>query len=102
MDQSKAFLGLMRKANVCVVGARLFEKIRSQEVKLVILNTNASKRSQKQVKDKCAFYKIQVIESFDGNDLVDVMGQVVAAVGILDVTMAKEFCEKVGEGYGKI
>lgn len=102
MNQSKAFIGLMRKAGVLVVGARLFEKIRSQEVKCVILNNQASARSQKQIKDKCAFYQIQVIETFDANELVDVMGQVVAGVGILDITMAREFCEKVGVGYGKI
>lgn len=101
-QQSKAFIGLMRKAGVLVVGARLFEKIRSQDVKCVLLNKDASKRSQKQIKDKCSFYKIQVIETIDANDLIEPLGQFVAAVGILDAVMAKEFCEKVGVEYGKI
>lgn len=92
----------MRKANVLVMGARMFEKIRSNEVKCVILNKEASERSQKQIKDKCAYYHIQVIEIEDSNDLIEPLGQFVAAVGICEIAMAKEFCEKVGVEYGKI
>lgn len=93
---------MINKANGLIVGARLFEKIRRQDVACVLINEDASVRSTKQIKDKCIFYKIRVIEKVDAKSLEEICGKFVAAVGIIDKSMAKEFCEKVGVEYGKI
>lgn len=100
MLQSKAYFGLAFKASAIVVGVKLFEAIRTKSVYLVFLNPEASDRSSKQLRDKCAFYHIELIEGLDAKAFLEI-GKFVAAIGITNQQMAKSIKEKVGGSDGK-
>ena len=100
MSQNRAIFGLALKAGAIVVGVKLFEAIRNRSVHLVFLNPEASIRSSKQIKDKCAFYGIELIEGLESNQFLEI-GKFVAAIGITNQQMAKSIKEKVGGSDGK-
>ena len=100
MLQSKSYFGLALRAGAIVVGVKLFDAIRNKCVYLVFLNPQASIRSSKQVKDKCAFYGIELIEGLEAQSFLEI-GKFVAAIGITNQQMAKSIKEKVGGSDGK-
>lgn len=89
-SSSLQFLGLVKKAGAVVYGDALIEAIRSHSVYLVLLSDRASERTQKLIKDKCAFYQIPLIDAIPFTVFADVMGKTVAAFGISNQKMASK------------
>lgn len=78
-------LGLAQRARKLVYGDELLPAITSSKVGLVILSTDASERTKKQYRDKCAFYKVNLIEFCTREELSMAIGMYNrVAVGIED------------------
>lgn len=90
-----SFLGLVKRANALVAGDRMMEGIRNKSVYCVLLTTAASERTQKQIRDKCAFYKIPVIDQIEQTELVEAIGDVFVAVGITQSQMAAKIIQEM-------
>lgn len=96
MDTNKfQFLGIVRRANALIWGARLMEGIRKKEVFLVLISEDASERTQKQLKDKCAFYQIPFIEGIKASELESYSDQVVVSFGITNAQMAQKLLNEM-------
>lgn len=87
---SLQFLGLVKKAGAIVYGDALIEAIRNKKVYLVLLSDRASERTQKQIKDKCAFYQIRLYDNIPGEHFTDISGKTIAAFGINNQKMASK------------
>ena len=85
-----AFLGIAKRANALVSGDRMLEGIRNKKVYLVLLSKDASERSQKVIRDKCAFYQIPLIDDLDGNLLHLNINLTAIAIGITNSEMANK------------
>lgn len=85
-----AFLGIAKRANALVSGDRMLEGIRNKKVYLVLLSKDASERSQKVIRDKCAFYQIPLIDDLDGNLLQLNINLTAIAIGITNSEMANK------------
>ncbi len=82
--------GLAKRAGKLVYGDDLMAAITGNKVKLVILSTDASDRTKKQITDKCAFYKIKCIEFVNREELSSAIGMHNrVAVGIDDYGFIK-------------
>jgi len=90
-----SFLGLVKRANALVTGARLMEGIRNQSVYCVLITSIASSRTQKQLLDKCTFYKIPVIEGIDQNELASYIADNPVAIGITNAQMASKILQEM-------
>jgi len=88
-DSSLQFLGLIQRSNGFVYGFKLMNQIRKNKVYCVILSSKASLRTQKQIKDKCAFYHIPVLE-VNQEDVLHIIGEAYVALGITSQRMAKK------------
>lgn len=84
-----SFLGLVRRANALVSGAKLMEKLTQHEVYLVLLNPAASERSKKHIRSRCEYYHVPLREDIDEQTIQSINDQFVAAVGITHLQMAK-------------
>lgn len=84
-----SFLGLVRRANALISGAKLMEKLASKEVYLVLLNPAASERTKKHIRNRCLYYQIPLREDIDEASIQSISDQFVAAVGITHQQMAK-------------
>ena len=67
-------LGLCKRAGKLVHGDELMGAIASSKVKLVILSNDASDRTKKQYRDKCSFYKTDLIEFVSREELSMAIG----------------------------
>ena len=96
MEKSKlSFLGLVKRANALVAGDRMMEGIRNKSVYCVLLTTAASPRTQKQIRDKCAFYTIPLIDGIEQAELHAAIGEVFVAVGITNSQMAAKILHEM-------
>lgn len=95
------FLGIIRKANALLWGARLLEGIRKNEVYLVLISNAASDRTHKQLMDKCAFYKIPCFDQIEDELLAVYSDQKVVAFGITQQKMALKLVNEMRCSYGK-
>ena len=84
------FLGLVKKAGSIVYRDALIEGIRTKSVYIVLLSDRASERTQKQIKDKCAFYQIKLFENLPEEVFANIKGKTVAAFGIDNQKMASK------------
>lgn len=90
-------LGLASRARKIVTGETLLTKVRSNDVYLVIIASDASDNSQKKICDKCTFYNIEYIIEGSIDDLSNAIGKSNrVAVGIMDIGFAKKIKEKIG------
>ena len=92
-----SLLGLASRARKITCGEVLLKDIRSSQVKLVIIASDASENTKKKYKDKCQFYHIDYI--IDGN--IDEISQAIGkdnrvAVGIKDKGFANKIKSKIG------
>jgi ribosomal protein L7Ae-like RNA K-turn-binding protein len=101
MQSNLAFLGLIKRANAIVSGDRMIEGIRKKNVYCVILTNNASQRTQKVIRNKCAFYNIPIIDSVDTDELQSVIGENVVAIGISNYDMAQKVLKEMRLFYGE-
>lgn len=60
-------LGLCKRAGAILSGYELMNSL-GKNVHLLVLASNASERTQKQIKDKSKFYKIDLVEGFSSDD----------------------------------
>lgn len=99
MTKPEAFLqllGLVRRANQLVTGEGFVLKaIRSQTVSVVILASDAGPTSAKKIKDKAAFYHIDLITAFTKDQLIQATGMNRTAFGVKDKGFAKKLIELV-------
>ena len=89
-SSSLQFLGLVKRAGAIVDGDARMEAIRNQSVYVVLLSDRASERTQKQIKDKCAFYQIRLFDNIPGEHFTDIKGKTVSAIGINNQKMASK------------
>lgn len=100
MQNRLAFLGLVKRANAILSGDRMIEGIRKKNVYCVLLTNNASARTQKVIRNKCAFYNIPIIDSIDTFDLQTIIGENVVAIGINNHEMAQKVLKEMRCLYG--
>jgi ribosomal protein L7Ae-like RNA K-turn-binding protein len=98
MNHSLYLLGLCVKANALVSGDQILPAVRSNKAHLVIITHDASDRTRKQYKDKCAFYHIDVIESFSSFELSKAIGKTSrVACAVTHAALAKQIKEALKE-----
>lgn len=83
-------LGIAFKAGKLVHGTDLtLSAVRQNKVKLLILASDASENTKKQVRDKAAFYQVEVMDIFPSDALSKAIGKRNRMVlGILDKGIA--------------
>ena len=59
------------------------------------MTNNASTRTQKVIRNKCAFYNIPIIDSIDTFDLQTIIGENVVAIGINNYEMAQKVLKEM-------
>ncbi len=90
-------LGLASRARKIVTGETLINKIRSNEVHLVIIATDASDNTKKKLTDKCTSYNVDYIITSNIDELSKAVGKNNrVALGIQDAGFAKNLKEKIG------
>ena len=67
-------LGLIQRARKLIYGDDLMNAITSNKAGLVILSTDASERTKKQYRDKCAFYNVNLIEFCTKEEISSAIG----------------------------
>ena len=95
MQSNLSFLGLIKRANALVSGDRMIEGIRKKNVHCVLLSNSASERTQKVIRNKCAFYNIPIIDSLSTIELQSVLSGNVVAVGITNYEMAQKVLKEM-------
>ncbi|HKL61608.1 MAG TPA: ribosomal L7Ae/L30e/S12e/Gadd45 family protein [Acholeplasma sp.] len=86
-------LGLAKAAKKVVAGTDfVVDSIRNKKALLVFLATDASDNTKKKVRDKAAFYVVEVIEEFDTEMLSNAVGKKnIKALAIIDQGFANMF-----------
>ncbi len=94
MSEAKVLqlLGLAQRAGKLASGEELvFDAIRSNKCKLVILSKDGSLNTKKKFYDKCDFYQVTLVELGDRYQLGNAIGKETRVViGILDQGFAKK------------
>ena len=91
------FIGLMNRAGVLITGTDLvLNGVRSQKVKMVLIDALVSDNTLKKITDKCKFYNISYIKLEAGIDLGLAIGNSNRkVVGITDQKFVKALKEKL-------
>lgn len=90
-------LGLTSRARKNATGETLIQKIRQNEVSLVLIANDASDNSLKKISDKCKYYNVPYIIYGTIEEISKAIGkQNRVAVGILDKGFAKKIKEEIG------
>ena len=89
LQKALSVLGLCRKAGKCVLGTEIVcDALRtSKDLCLVVCPEDNSENTQKKLRDKCGFYKIELLELPTGGEtLAHALGRTghCAAVGVTD------------------
>ena len=101
-SSSLAFVGLIKRARSIVYGDALMAAIRKQKVYAVLISTEASPRTRKQLVDKCTFYHIPVMHVEAASRLFVLEDKIVAALGVTQRAMALRLIEEeMREDYAK-
>ncbi len=75
-EQMVNLLGICQKAKKLVSGEMFsLEKIKNKEAKLVFLASDAGPNTSKRVRDKSAFYAVEIIDSLDTDELSMAIGK---------------------------
>ena len=103
LQKTLSALGLCRRAGKCVFGTEgVCDALRTKkELCLVVCPENNSENTQKQLRDKCRFYKIDLLElPVDGEDLARAVGRTghCAALGVSDKQFLELIRKTVAEG----
>ena len=79
-------IGLAYKAKKVCVGTEItVEKIRSNQVFLVILASDASELTKKKIQDKTSYYKVELICDINSQKLSNTVGKSnIKVIGIMD------------------
>ncbi|MCL6515600.1 MAG: ribosomal L7Ae/L30e/S12e/Gadd45 family protein [Alicyclobacillus sp.] len=95
-------LGLAKRARGVVAGTDvLLDALAAGRVRLVLLASDAGSNVAKKVRDKCAFYGIQVLVCFDRNELGRALGRGPTVVaGVTDPGFTGKLLQYTGEFFG--
>ncbi len=89
MSSIEGYLGIAARARKVVSGALLLEAVRHKQVNLVLVASDASERTKKQYRDKCATYQIPCLIWADIATISSATGlHMRVAIGIANVKMA--------------
>lgn len=92
-------LGLMMRAGVLASGSQVLPAVRQKQAVLVLLATDSSQGTQKQITDKCNFYHVECLMVEDSDRLSAAIGKRNRkSIAILDAGLAKKLKEKLGVG----
>ncbi|MBM6618403.1 YlxQ family RNA-binding protein [Bacillus suaedaesalsae] len=88
----KSLLGLAARARKIISGEELVVKeIQRKSAKLVLLSKDASKNTEKKIKDKCSYYQVPIRYVENRSELGQAIGKEERVViGILDDGFAKK------------
>lgn len=92
-------LGLATRARKVQTGSSVIDAVRKNTAKLILICSDASAGTIKQITDKCQYYNVEYIMIEDSEKLSSAMGKQNRKVCvILDVGFAKKIKEKLGVG----
>ena len=74
-ETSLSQIGLAQRARKVITGEGLMKAIRANSVSLVVIATDASDRTKKQITSKCEFYNIQYVIQFTIKELSNAIGK---------------------------
>ena len=91
MDKILSNLGLCARARGLVDGTDIVvEEMANGKIKLIFLANNASDNTKKKIRDKAAFYKVEVVESYSSEELSHSIGKTNRMViGIINQSFLK-------------
>ena len=101
MKRALGMLGLAMKAGKVVIGTeQVIAYLQKNKLKLVLLSSNSSEGTQKKIRFKCEFYKIDAQElPVDTEQLGRLLGKTYtpAAVGVTDEGFSRTIVKILGE-----
>lgn len=74
-NKIKGLLGLAQRARKIVIGETAMTAIRQKKAKLVVLSSDCSPRTIKQVSDKCKTYEVEIIRVESSEELSQSIGK---------------------------
>ncbi len=91
------YLGMAYRAGKLITGEdNIINKMRNNEVYMVVVATDASDNTKKKYKDKCTYYEVLNVESGTVNDISHAIGKNNrVAIGICDKGFAKGLLAKI-------
>lgn len=90
MDAFLNFLGLAVRARKVISGTEItLNGIRSGEVKLVIMASDCSERTKKDLHNKASYYNVPVVDTIDSKAIISAIGKDRKVMGITDLGFAK-------------
>ncbi|NLA78664.1 MAG: hypothetical protein GX845_03855 [Erysipelothrix sp.] len=91
-------LGILRRANLLLMGTKLHEAIAQRKVFLVVIAMDASQKSKKTILNKCKYYDCPIIFYGERQTLSKAIGKNdIVAIGILDQSFASKIYEQLKE-----
>ena len=89
--------GLMVRAGALASGSQVLPAVRQKQAVLVLLASDSSQGTQKQVTDKCHYYQVECLMVEDSEALSTAIGKHNRkSVAILNAGFAKKLKEKLG------
>lgn len=106
MNKALNTIGICKCANKISYGETLLKDIKNHHIHIVVICKDTSDNSKKKIMDKCNSYKCDYVVAFTKEDIKKVLARsdVVSAVGIKDINLAKklkENLEREGDNDGK-
>lgn len=98
MNHQKALnlLGLAMRAGKIVSGEELTLKaIRTNNISIVVVASNASENTRKKFKDKCNYYHIRYTELFTQEEISQSIGKYRMVCGVNDEGFARKIYELI-------
>jgi len=90
MDAFLNFLGLAVRARKTISGTEItLNGVRSGEVKLVVMASDCSDRTKKDLHNKASYYNVPVVDTIDSMALKAAIGRDRKVIGITDNGFAK-------------
>ncbi|APU71222.1 50S ribosomal protein L7ae [Companilactobacillus crustorum] len=88
------FLGIAVRAGKIISGTELtINGIRNGEVKLVIMASDCSPRTKKDLHNKASYYNVPVVDTVSSGELKTAIGKDRKVMGITDLGFAKRLKE---------
>jgi len=94
MNEFLNFLGIAVRARKIISGTEItINGIRSGEVKLVVMASDCSPRTKKDLHNKASYYNVPVVDTIDSSDLKMAIGRERKVMGVTDLGFAKRLKE---------
>ncbi|WP_099974860.1 MULTISPECIES: L7Ae/L30e/S12e/Gadd45 family ribosomal protein [Lactobacillaceae] len=87
-------LGIANRARKIIGGTEItIDGVRNHSVKLIIMGSDCSDRTKKEVNNKATFYKVPVVDQFSSEEIIKSIGRKRKVIGITDAGFAKRLVE---------